>query len=89
MEVESMVVVCLGSRSGQSKHVRVLGLTTDQEDNLYWAVEEVYGHQLMSDYVNTCELWVPDFSLEEVSAVIQAKLNEMHIPHKFQETISP
>ena len=87
MEEENIVVISFGSRSGWSKHVHVFGLTKDQEDDLYLAVEEVYGNRLMSDFVLTCEFWVLDFSLEEVSAVVQAKLTEMHIPHKFEKKI--
>lgn len=88
MEEEVEIVVSLGSRKGRLRHVLVSGLSEDQEDDLYAAVEAVYADRLMSDYMLTCEFWVPDFPLEEVCIVVRAKLRKMHIPHRFEETVS-
>ncbi len=88
MEEENNVVVCFGSRNGRINHVRVRGLTADQEDELFVAVEEVYRTRLMTDYLLTCEFWVPDFPLEEVCIVVRAKLREMQILQQFEESVS-
>lgn len=88
MESKDYVAICFGSRSGQANHVRVRGLSEDQEDDLFRAVEKVYGSLLMSDYMQTCEFWVPDFSLEKVCLVVREKLSEMNIPHELEETVS-
>lgn len=88
MEDEDEIVINFGSRNSNSKHVRVIGLTQDQEDDLFMAVEKVYCERLMTDCMYTCEFWVPDFTLEEVCRVVQLKLSEMQITYRFEETAS-
>lgn len=84
---EARIVVSIGSRKGKLNHVLVTGLTQDQEDELYLAVETVYADRLMSDYMHTCEFWVTDFPLDEVQCVVEAKLLEMNIGFRLTEDV--
>lgn len=86
MEDKTEVVISFGSRNSNSRHVCVTGLTQDQEDDLFMAVEEVYRERLMTDCMLTCEFWIPEFALEEVCMVVQAKLSEMQICFSVVET---
>ncbi len=87
MEEAGGVVVSIGSRKGIPRHVLVTGLTHDQEDELYQAIEDVYGNLLMSDYMHTCEFWVTDFPLDEVRHVVESKLFEMNIGFSITENV--
>ncbi len=87
MEEEVEIVVCIGSRSGSLRHVLVSGLSADQEDDLYAAVEAVYGDRLMSDYMQTCEFWATDFPIDEVRHVVESKLFEMNIGFSITENV--
>ena len=79
MEEETGIAVSISSKKGNLRHVLVTGLSQDQEDELYVAVEAVYADRLMSDYLQTCEFWVEDFPVDELRHVIQAKLTQMDI----------
>lgn len=84
---EEVIVVTIGSRRGGLKRVLVSGLSQDQEDDLYAAVEAVYGDRLMSDYMQTCEFWVTDFPIDEVRHLVESKLFEMTIGFSFTEKV--
>lgn len=79
MDDVEVAVVCFGSRNCNAKHVLVVGLTKDQEDELYEALDVLYGERLLTDCMNTCEFWVPDFPLDEVRNAVEVKLGELSV----------